>query len=442
MQAVSRRDEKQIFGENSEGAAPDSGKREACKVEQMQFGYIGINYKDAKLEIRDKVSFTDNQKIDFLQKAEKVGIDQCMILSTCNRSELFFFYREEKQFEEMRSLYIARFPEIKNNCYLNTSSGAEAMEYLFRIAAGLESLVLGEDQILGQVKDAQEFSRMLGYGGKELNRVVRDAVTCAKKIKSRLKISENPLSVSSIGIRQVDQICGIKGKQVLVIGSGSMAVLAIRYLYEYEAGKVAVCSRTPAHAKELLTDFPELSTVSYEQRYQEIEKSDIVISATSSPHLVVRRESIRLTHKTVFLDLALPRDIDEELRKAPLAHLLDLDALEQIASENQAQRIELTKVSSRWIKEAVKETQQWLSGSRVDATIESLQQKCDLIVEDSFSYLNRKMDLEAREQKLLRKILKASLHRLIREPILELKQLESKEQQEEYQKVVEELFHI
>ncbi len=122
--------------------------------------------------------------------------------------------------------------------------------------------------------------------------------------------------------------------------------------------------------------------------------------------------------------------------------MLDLDTMEQIAAENQAQRIQLTKISREWIKEAVKETQQWLSGSRVDATIESLQQKCDLIVEDSYSYLNRKMDLGVREQKLLRKILKASLHRLLREPILELKQLESKERQEEYQKVVEELFHI
>ncbi len=408
----------------------------------MKFCLLGINYKNAQLAVRDKTSITDVMKLDFFQKAEAAGGDQCMILSTCNRSEVYFFYEHNEQAEQIRRIYEEMFPDIDLKEYLMILSGEEAMAYLFRIAAGLESLVLGEDQILGQVKEAQEFSRTLGYGGKEINRVVRDAVTCAKKIKSRFKISENPLSVSSIGIRQVDQIYGIKGKQVLVIGSGSMAVLAIRYLYEYKAGKVTVCSRTLAHAKELLTDFPDLFTVPYEQRYQEIEKSDIVISATASPHLVIRRESIKLTHKMVFLDLALPRDIDERLREEPLVHLLDLDTMEQIAAENQAQRIQLTKISREWIKEAVKETQQWLSGSRVDATIESLQQKCDLIVEDSYSYLNRKMDLGVREQKLLRKILKASLHRLLREPILELKQLESKERQEEYQKVVEELFHI
>lgn len=411
-------------------------------MEQLQFGYIGINYKDAKLEIRDQISFSDSRKIDFLQKAERAGIDQCMILSTCNRSELFFFYKKNEEFESMRELYKAAFPGVGTEQYLKAASGLLAMEYLFRITAGLESLVLGEDQILGQVRDAQEFSRTLGYGGKELNRIVRDAVSCAKKIKTELKISEHPLSVSYIGIRQMEKLCKIKGSRAFVIGSGKTAALAVRYLYEYGAGQVAVCSRTHAHAKELLAEFPRLMIVPYEQRYQEIAKSDLVISATASPHLVVKKEQTVLTHRTVFLDLAAPRDIDDRLREDPFACLINLDTLEQIAAENQAERVRLVEISKEWIKEAVKETDMWLTGSRVDATIESLQQRCDEIVEDSFSYLNRKMDLGAREQKLLRKILKASLHRLIREPILELKRLDSKEQQEEYQKVVEELFHI
>lgn len=408
----------------------------------MQFGYIGINYKDAKIEVRDRISFTDNQKIDFLQKAEEIGVSQCIVLSTCNRSEIFFFYEKKDTFGRMQNLYASMFPEVDMDRYLNTREGEAAMEYLFRIAAGLESLVLGEDQILGQVKDAQEFSRTLGHSGKELNRIVRDAVTCAKRIKTELKISEKPLSVSYIGIKKVNEVCGIEGKQALVIGSGSTAILAIRYLYEYGAGKVVVCSRTLAHAKDLLLEFPDLLVVPYEQRYKEITQSDIVISATASPHLVVRREQATIDHRTVFLDLASPRDIDHRLGENEKVCLMNLDTLEQIAAENQAERERLVKISQGWIREAVKETTEWLFSSRMDATIESLQQRCDTIVEDSFSYLNRKMDLGAREQKLLRKILKASLHRLLREPIQELKQLDSKEQQEAYQKVVEELFHI
>lgn len=408
----------------------------------MQFGYIGINYKDAKLEVRDRTSFTDNQKIDFLQNAEEIGVSQCMVLSTCNRSELFFFYEEEKAFEGMKELYVSAFPEVDMGRYLNMRQGEAAMEYLFRIAAGLESLVLGEDQILGQVKDAQEFSRILGRSGKELNRTVRDAVTCAKRIKTELKISEKPLSVSYIGIRKINEACKIKGKAALVIGSGSTALLAIRYLYEYGAGRVVVCSRTLAHAKELLSEFPDLLVVPYEQRYQEIQRSELVISATASPHLVVRREQVTLSHRTVFLDLAAPRDIDPELGEDEKVCLMDLDTLEQIAAENQAERERLVEISKGRIREAVEETGEWLFSSRVDATIESLQQRCETIVEDSFSYLNRKMDLGAREQKLLRKILRASLHRLLREPILELKQSDTREQQEAYQKALEELFHI
>lgn len=408
----------------------------------MQFGYIGINYKDAKLEIRDRISFTDNQKIDFLQKAESVGVNQCMVLSTCNRSELFFFGEGKEQCAKLRELYCSMFPGVEVKAYLNVRYGEEAMEYLFRIAAGLESLVLGEDQILGQVKDAQELSQTLGYSGKELNRVVRDAVTCAKKIKTELKISERPLSVSYIGIRRVNDACGIRGKRALVIGSGNTAVLALRYLFEYGAESVTVCSRTLAHAEGLSAEFPKLKVVSYAQRYEEITKNDIVISATASPHLVIQREKVRIGHPTVFLDLASPRDIDPALDADGQVSLMNLDTLEQISAKNQAERERLVGISRGWIREAVQETTEWLFSSRMDATIESLQQRCDAIVEDSFSYLNRKMELSVREQKLLRKILKGSLHRLLREPILELKQSDTKEQQEEYRKVVEELFHI
>ena len=234
----------------------------------MRFGYIGINYKNAPLDIRDKTSFTDVDKIDFFQNAEKIGIEQCMILSTCNRSEVYFLYRKAEEKEAVKKLYLDTFQEVQLKDLLLTLDGNEAIEYLFRIAAGLESLVLGEDQILGQVKDALEFSKAMGYSGKEMNKIVRDAVTCAKKIKTELKISERPLSVSYVGIQQLEKVCQIEGKTVLVIGSGKTSTLALHYLYEYGAGNVMICSRTTAHARELLKEFPQLTVVDFEQRYQ------------------------------------------------------------------------------------------------------------------------------------------------------------------------------
>lgn len=408
----------------------------------MRFGYIGINYKNAPLDIRDKTSFTDVDKIDFFQNAEKIGIGQCMILSTCNRSEVYFLYRKAEEKEAVKKLYLDTFQEVQLNDLLLTLDGNEAIEYLFRIAAGLESLVLGEDQILGQVKDALEFSKAMGYSGKEMNKIVRDAVTCAKKIKTDLKISERPLSVSYVGIQQLEKVCKIEGKTVLVIGSGKTSTLALHYLYEYGAGNVMICSRTTTHAKELLQEFPQLTVVEFEQRYQIMETCDIVVSATSAPHVIVRADKLHTDHPITFLDLAAPRDIDTALQGRENVTILNLDFLSKIVENNQKERERLVEISKGMIQEATEETKEWLLSSRMDSTIESLQLRCDEIVQDSYEYLNRKIEFSAREQKIIKKVLNASLHRLLREPIQELKQLDTREKQDKYQEIVKELFQI
>ena len=410
----------------------------------MKFGMIGIDYKHADQDIRDRVSFTDNQKIDFLQKVGKAGIEQCFVLSTCNRSEVYFFAPEEikQPFETIQVLYEEMFPGVDFSRCLKQQAGMEAISYLFRVASGLESMVLGEDQILGQVRDAFELSRTVGSTGKELNRVVQDAVTCAKKLKTTLRISERPLSVSYVGIRQLEEKFGIAGKKALVVGSGHTATLALRYLYEYGAAEVTVCSRTFSHAGNLLHEFPALTIIPFEKRYEAMKQCELVVSATSSPHHIIREKDIQLLHPTAILDLASPRDVETAIGKNSNVLLLNLDRLNEIVENNRLEREELVQKGQGMIAEAITETQEWLATTGVDETIASLQQRCAEIVEDSYAYLNRKLDLSTRDQKIVKKILKASLKRLIREPILELKQTQSKEQQEQYKKVLQELFQF
>ena len=129
----------------------------------MQFGFLGLSYKQASQDIRDQTAFTDNKKIEFLKSIERFGISQCLILSTCNRSELFYFYENEQQRVQLWNCYIVFFGETKIEKYLIEYKEEEAIEYLFRVAAGLESQVLGEDQTLGQVKEALDFARTMGY---------------------------------------------------------------------------------------------------------------------------------------------------------------------------------------------------------------------------------------------------------------------------------------
>lgn len=408
----------------------------------MQFGFLGVNYKNALLEIRDKISFTEGKKLEFFQRAEAVGVEQCMVLSTCNRSEVYYIYEKEEQERQIWEIYREMFSDVDLSGCLVQLSGEDAVAYLFRIAAGLESLVLGEDQILGQVKEALDDARTMGYSGKELNKIVRDAITCAKRVKTEFRISEKPLSVSSVGIRKLDEVFSIAGKRVLVIGSGKTAVLALKYIYEYPVERVVVCSRTEQNARRLLEEFDRIEVISYRERYRVMAECDIVVSATRSPHLTVRREQFCPVRRMAFLDLAAPRDIDTAFGQEELVTLINLDTLQGIVEGNRREREELVERSKDVIIQGVRETQEWVFQSRMDETIASLQQRCGVIVEDSFTYLDRKMEMNEREKKILRKVLNASLQRLLREPIQEMKRIGTEEEQEEFQRVVRRLFQM
>lgn len=408
----------------------------------MQFGFLGIDYKNADLTIRDEISFTDQKKLEFFHKAEEIGVEQVMILSTCNRSEIYYFFDDEQQIKKIQNIYCDMFDKAEIEQYIRHCEEDKAVFYLFRVTAGLESMVLGEDQILGQVKDALDFSRTMGFSKKELNKVVRDAITCAKKVKTTFRISEKPVSVGYIGICELQKICDIKDKMVLVIGSGDTAVLALRYLQEYEAGKIYLCSRTLAHAGNVQKEFQEIEIISYEQRYEIMKQCDIVVSATSAPHVVVKQEYYTPEKQVTFLDLATPRDIDPKLSDDSKVNLINLDTIKEISKANQSEREELCRQSNTMISKAKEETMQWLFQAPMEETIRSLQEKCTEIVEDSYSYLSRKIDFGTREQKLLKKVLNASLQRMIKEPIQELKHLETRQEQADYKKMVEQLFGI
>ena len=215
-----------------------------------------------------------------------------------------------------------------------------------------------------------------------------------------------------------------------------------RYLQEYEAGKIYLCSRTLAHAGNIQKEFQEIEIISYEQRYEIMKQCDIVVSATSAPHVVVKQEYYTPEKQVTFLDLATPRDIDPKLSDDSKVNLINLDTIKEISKANQSEREELCRQSNTMISKAKEETMQWLFQAPMEETIRSLQEKCTEIVEDSYSYLSRKIDFGTREQKLLKKVLNASLQRMIKEPIQELKHLETRQEQADYKKMVEQLFGI
>ena len=328
--------------------------------------------------------------------------------------------------------------------YLFSKKYTSAIEHLFKVASGLDSIVLGEDQILGQVKDAHDFSMQLGSSKKIFNKLFREAVNIAKDIKNTTKISHQPLSISYIGIKFLQNKVGnLEGKKALVIGIGKMNMLTMKYLEEEKLDTIYVSNRSHGKVIELESEFKNIVPIRYEDRYKVMNDVDIVISATASPHMIIKYDEMPEIQRKIFMmDIALPRDIDPKINELENIEVYDIDNLKDIHDKNDKKRKELAKIGYEMISKKIIEFTEWLDSIKIDPTIESLNDKCLEIREDTLEYIYRKTNLNNRDKKIIDKMLTSALKRLIREPIINLKQTKDKGKREEYIKLVEELFEL
>ncbi|MGL5674838.1 MAG: glutamyl-tRNA reductase [Cellulosilyticaceae bacterium] len=411
----------------------------------MEIAVIGVNHLTAPIQIREQVSFTDTQKIEVLNQLLDYNVREAVVLSTCNRSEIYICSEHiESKIACVSTVYHDFSKAIGLETYMFVKKGEEAIRHLYRVAAGLDSIVLGEDQILGQVKDAQEFAMELGASGKVLNKCFREAITTAKHIKAEMKISEYPLSISYIGVKCLRQQMGtLEGATGLLIGAGKMSKLALNHLYEEGVDTIYIANRTCKKAEDLKEQYEHIVPIPYEKRYEIMREVDFVITSTASPHLVVKeREMPELTKHLYMLDIALPRDIEESIGGHEHVHLYDIDDLQYIADHNTAKREALAEEAASVVEANLRELMLWLQTIKIDPTIKSLHDRCDEIQEDTMAYIRRKTNLSTKEEKIVEKMLMSSLKRLIREPIHNLKELQDQEKQETYNEIIKELFEL
>ena len=322
------------------------------------FGCLGVNYRTCGADIRDRISFTRQQAEAFRGRLAAEGVSQSLVLSTCNRCEVFFCGGEDAM-EKCRALFVDEFLGDDIAASIDALSGRQALAYLFRIAAGLESMILGEYQILGQVKAAHADSLAGGNAGRELDRILRDAVSCAKRVKTELDIGAVPPSVCRAGMELVDSSVGLSGKRVLIIGSGRTGTLAAKFAHRRGASHIAVCNRSPERALKLQQEVGA-EIVDYDSRYEHVSSSDVVVSATASPHMVVKAEYLNLVGPVVFLDLASPRDIDPRVADDPRVTLLSIDGIGMLAAGDHAERARLTARGMEIIDASVASLSNWL----------------------------------------------------------------------------------
>ncbi|WP_195948221.1 glutamyl-tRNA reductase [Paraclostridium bifermentans] len=411
----------------------------------MDFAVVGVNHNNTPINIRENVSFTDTQKIEGINFLLDNGIEEAIILSTCNRSEVYIYSNNILDKVEVVKNFYQDFFDVENiEKFLFNKTGEEAIKHVFNVSAGLDSLVLGEDQILGQVKDAHDFARQLGSSKKVFNKLFREAITVSKDIKTTTKISHQPLSISYIGIKCLKEKMGsLENKNALVIGLGKMSKLAMKHLEEEQLNNIYVTNRSYEKLKNIQDEYKNLIPIKYEDRYEVMDKVDIVISATASPHTVLKKDEMpKTSNKLIMMDIALPRDIDKNLNEFENIEVYDIDDLKKISKANDKKRRELASIGELIIDEKIEEFNEWLDTIKIDPTIQSLNDKCSDIREDTLDYIYRKLDLNCREKKIIDKMLTSALKRLVREPIINLKQIKDSGKQEEYIKIVEELFDL
>ncbi|WP_275935983.1 glutamyl-tRNA reductase [Clostridium haemolyticum] len=315
---------------------------------------------------------------------------------------------------------------------------------MYNVSSGLDSMILCEDQILGQVKDAMAFSIQHKFSKKILNKLFREAITSAKKIKSELKISETPISMVYIAIKLLKENMGnLHGKKACIIGAGEIGRLALKHLINENLQEIFVANRTYDNVIDLLREFPKIKPVKYESKSKILEEVDIIITATTAPHTVIKHNELKyIKNELYIMDLALPRDVEKGVGELKNIHLYDVDNFKNISDNNKIKREELSKIAKDIIESKVNEFVKWMQSLKVEFTIKELNNRCKDIGEEYLGYINRKISLSKRDEEILQKMLLGALKRVIKEPILNLKELKNEKEMSKYIESINKLFNF
>ncbi len=384
---------------------------------------VGVD-KDTPLELREKVSFKDIGEA--LIKLKELGLEEVVILSTCHRSEIYF-YSQKISTDEVKDFFINYFG-LKEDFikYLRQIYGLDAVEHIFRVACGLESMVVGEDQILSQVKEAIDTAQTFNSSGKILFKLFRDAVTLGKKARTDTGIKDLALSISYIAVKFVQEVFeDIKGKKAFVIGLGEMGQNAMKNLLD-KGADVFVTNRTFSKAIELKEQIPQINIVPYEEKYLHIVTSDIVISATNAPHYTVNYDKFKKIYdgrKICMVDIALPRDIDPRIGQIEGVSLYTIDDLKKTAEENKKERLLLIPVIEKMVKEEVDKFEKWYKTLEIEPYIKEVSRYANEVYNTEFQRIvNKLTDVSEKDKENIKIALKRVANKMANKMITYLKE--------------------
>jgi len=384
---------------------------------------LSVNHAQAPVSVRERVAFEPNHLADELQKLNSIsGVEACVILSTCNRSEIYAVVDNDNP-QEILSQYLSDTHQVSRqelDSYLVYFENDAALEHICNVACGLDSLVLGEPQILGQLKDAYHSAKQAKTLDKKLEKLFQHAFSTAKKVRTDTQIGSSPVSIAYCAVKLSEKIFADLSEQtVLLIGAGEMIELCAQHLSQKGVNNIIVANRTLENAQKIASIYGAQS-ISLKQFSSVIHQADIIISSTAASVPVIGKGLIesalkRRKHKPMFmLDIAIPRDIEPEVGQLDDVYLYTIDDLEQVVSDNVDSREKEKVLAQEIIVKQAQVFNKWLSVLPNEQLVQSYRTSAnqikDDIVLDAIKRLNNGDDGEKIIKKLADQLTNKILH--------------------------------
>ncbi|OEF98075.1 glutamyl-tRNA reductase [Vulcanibacillus modesticaldus] len=419
----------------------------------MHVMVVGLNYRTAPVEIREKFTFSE-EKIGqaLLRLKQTKSILEAVIVGTCNRTEVYAIVDQLHTGEHfIKKFYSEWFSVSKEKIipFLYVKKDFEATEHLFKVITGLDSMILGETQVLGQVRQAFFLAQHHEATGTIFNTLFKQAITFAKKVHSKTRIGEKAVSVSYAAVELAKKIFSrLDDKNVLIIGAGEMGELTAIHLYSNGVKHVMVVNRTYEKAEKMAKAFKG-EAYTMEQLKLALTKADIVISSTGSNSLIINNSLIEevikeRSDKPLFLiDIAVPRDIDPSIGNFDNVHLYNIDDLQDIVDSNMKERQIIANQVNNWIASEVEEFYRWVNTLGVIPLIAALREKSLIIQEETMNSIEKKLPhLSERELKVIRKHTKSIVNQLLKNPIIKVKEMAVQPDAENMMRFFKEIFGL
>lgn len=395
----------------------------------MNFFVLGVNHKTAPVEVRERFAIPEARLPEALAKLTSMdGVEEGMIVSTCNRVEIFArSLNGHCDLQKFVREYFG-FSAGEYEPYIFEHKKLDAVKHVFRVASSLDSMVVGESQILGQVKEAYATARALGTVNSQLDQLLTRAFAVAKKVRNETTIASSSVSIASVAVELAEKIFGsLAGKSVYLVGAGKMCELAARHLIAHGAKKIYVGNRTLDRAVALASKF-DGEAIPFERLYDTVPWADIIISSTGAPHAIFRKEHgekflhARKNRPMFFIDIAVPRDIDPSLNDLDGIFVYNIDDLQQVVQSHIGDRRKEAVRAEVMVDEEVRRFEQRAQTAEVVPTIVSLQQHLENLRQAELDRVRGRLGTLSPEQEMaVEALTRGIINKIMHTPITTLK---------------------